>query len=236
MTKSIELIFLLCMKKLICLLLLFIGSTAWAASPLIFQPQTTPLTPPETGEAAVQSAPTAPAPEYPVYEREKGLFGRSLDARLSGLYLYNRTGQQGLFGLVGGACTFILRDPYQLGKYLGLAEDALEYEIGPGLVLGNGINSQAFFSLPLNLGATLYLKENSLWGGTPFISLKMAFNLFGTENKIGGLGFQLYGGTENDLGLFGEKTGLIVGWGSYRITDSLFAEGLILSVSQPVRL
>jgi hypothetical protein len=224
------------MRTILTFILLLISVGAWAALPTDFQPQTAPLTPPDIDGATVEAAPAAPAPEYRVYNREQGLFGRSLDARVTGFYLYNRTGQRGLLGLLGASCNFIVRDPLKLGSFLGLSEDALEYQVGPGLEVGNGIDNQAFFSLPLNLGAILYYKENSFFGRTPFIGAMTSLNLFGTENRSGGLGFQFFGGIESNLELPGGGTSLAIGYGSYRITDTLFSEGLIFSLSQPVRL
>lgn len=225
------------MKNYLALVILLCCSAAWGVNaPPAFAPQTTPLPPRDTANGAVNELPVAPAAEYQKYERERGLFGRSLDARLNGLYLYNRTGQQGLFGLVGGGCNVVFHDPYKLGALLGLAEDALEYETGLGLVLGNGLNSQALWSLPLNLGATLFGREKSFFGQTPFAGAALALNLFGTNNRSGGIGFQFYGGVESDPTLPGGRTGLTVGYGSYRITDALFAEGIFFSLSQPIRL
>jgi hypothetical protein len=223
------------MKQLLLIIMLLVCPAAWGlASPPDFAPQTTPLPPPETGQV---NGPTAsPTAEYQKYERERGLFNRSLDAKLNALYLYNRSGQQGLFGLVGGGCNLIIHDPYKLGGMIGLAEDALEYETGLGLVLGNGINSQALWSLPLNLGATLYGREKTLFGQTPFAGAALALNLFGTNNRSGGMGFQFYGGLESDPAMPGGRTALTIGYGSYRLTDGLFAEGLFFSLSQPVRL
>jgi hypothetical protein len=215
------------MKSALVTLLLLFCSAAWAV---------TPLPPPEAGTATVSEPPAAPPAEYQPYEREKGLFHRSLDARLSGFYLLNRAGQQGLFGLIGGGCDLIFPDPNKLGSLVGLAEDALEYKVGLGLALGNGLNNQALWSLPLDLGATLYLREKSFYGLTPFVGTSLALNLFGTDNRSGGLGFQLYAGVENDPAKPGGRTGLTVGYGSYRITDGLFAEGLFFSLSQPIRL
>ncbi|MCU0641336.1 MAG: hypothetical protein MUC35_04530 [Candidatus Margulisbacteria bacterium] len=226
------------MKKsaIICCQIIM-ASAVWAAAPTLdFQPQTTPLVPPDAESAIVEPAPAAPTAEYPVYQKEKGLFKLAAAGRVNGFYLLNRQGQQGLFGLLGATGDLIIRDPQQWGRQLGLAEDALEYLVGTGLLIGNGLNAHGFFSVPLDLGARLNFRERSAWDRTPYCGAGLALNIFGTEGRLGGLGFRLYAGLEEDMASSEFPLSWQIGYGSYVITESIRSEGVIFSVGRPVRL
>lgn len=212
------------------LFLLFLFSIGAAAQSIA------PATPPEI-EGAVKILPPPPAPTAEIEPRkdDAGFFRQNLDAEISGAYLFNR-GQRGLLGILAGGANVIIADANHLGEKIGLAEDALEYKLGLGGLLGYDVNDQPLFSIPLSAGAALYLKEGSLWGFDPFIGAGLNLNLIGTDFRLGGIGFQLYGGILIDLGWLKRKTALLIGYNSYRVEGSRLAEGIFISLSQPLKL
>lgn len=218
-------------RLIICLLLLAAPACAEPVAPL------TPPPPPGTAEAQyILEPPPAPAGEYQSLKPEPGLFGWRRDGAFSASYQLNHRDQSGLLGLVAGALDLKFSDPWLLGRNLGLAEDALEFRLGLGSVLGYGNGHLALFSLFCDPSATLYFKEGSLWEGDPFISLGVNVNLLGTEWTFGGSSLKLYCGLDKDFGLFGGKTELMAGYGGYRIGNARYAEGFFISAGIPLRL
>lgn len=185
---------------------------------------------------AVPAPPPPPATyEIEYKEASKGLFGWGLNADLGALYLLNSRGQTGLLGVLGGRADIIFSDPLKLGAKIGLAEDALEYKAGLGLIYGNDTSNNSIKSLPLLADATLYLKEGSFFGLDPYVSAGLNLNLFGSGSQSGGLGWQFSGGVLVDFGL-GNKTAISLGFNSFRVSNLRLAEGLALTISQPLRL
>jgi len=205
----------------------------------IVTPQIAPVTPPEvtTEEAPTISAPP-PAPTFEIEAviENQSVFGWGLNSNLSGSYLYNTTGQRGFLGIVAGRINLVFDDPLKLGSKIGLAEDALQYNVGTGLAFGNDTNEQAFNSIPLFADAVLYLKEGSFLNGDPFVGFGFNYNLYGTGEKSGGMGSELYYGLLYDLGVPSGKTGFIIGSQTFRITDTHIAQGIYFSVLQPLVL
>jgi hypothetical protein len=208
----------------------------------VVTPEIAPTPPPET-TSTKEANPILPPPPPPppitevdTLKEEPGLFGWGINTDLNGSYLINRTGQQGLLGVLAVGGDIIFDDPLAIGSRIGLAEDAVEYKAGLGLAFGNDINNNPIFSLGLSTDAVLYLKEGSLFGLDPFVGAGLNLNLVGTDSKIGGLGGQLYGGILADLGLGAGKTGFSIGYNSIKVADSRLAEGLFFSVTQPIKL
>ena len=198
----------------------------------------------DSEESDPEATPTLspPPPPSQINEAEttttkKGLLGWNKNADLTGLYLISSRNQQGLLGLIGGKLNMVFEDPLKLGAKMGLAEDAVEYNLGLGLLLGNDANNLGIVSIPLSFGGKLYLKESSLFGTDPYLGLGANYNLLGTGQAVGGaLGFQLYAGTLIDWGFEGGKTGISIGYNAFKVTDLRAAEGFFISISQPFKL
>ena len=60
------------------------------------------------------------------------------------------------------------------------------------------------------------------------------YNLIGTDFRLGGLGFKFFGGIVLDFGWLGGRTELALGYNGYRVEGSRLAEGLFISLSQPL--
>lgn len=208
----------------------------------VVTPEIAPAPPPLTStNEADPILPPPPPPPPPISEVDTlkdnpGLFGWGINTDLSGSYLINRTGQQGLLGVLALGGDIIFDDPFAIGSRIGLAEDAVEYKAGLGLAFGNDTNNNPTFSIGLSTDAVLYLKEGSLFGLDPFIGAGLNLNILGTDGKMGGMGGQLYGGILADLGLGAGKTGFSIGYNSIKVADARLAEGLFFSVTQPIKL
>jgi hypothetical protein len=209
----------------------------------VITPEIAPAEPPEENpaEEVVPDLPPPPPPPPDVYETESlkkdtGLFGWGLNTDIGGHYLLNRTGQEGLLGVIGVKGDLVLEDPLHLGSKIGLSEDAFEYKLGLGINVGNDINNEPIFSIPLYSEMVVYLKEGSLFGLDPFVGAGLNFNIMGTDGTMGGMGVQLFGGILADFGFESGKTGLSLGYSTNRVGDIRSAEGLTFSVTQPLIL
>ncbi|OGC14810.1 hypothetical protein A2246_06855 [candidate division WOR-1 bacterium RIFOXYA2_FULL_37_7] len=205
----------------------------------VIQPEIAPIEPPETSSEEgilpeLSAPPEPPTEEYKVKaETTKGLLGLGLNAAYGGSYLFNLKGQQGLLGALSARGDFIFADPWLIGSKIGLAEDAVEYKIGVGYLMGNGTDDQPINAIPLYADAVIYLKEGSFSGMDPFIGFGLNYNLAGRDGKSGNLGGQVYGGILADFG-FGGKTELSIGYQSIRIGDGTpSANGIIFSATHP---
>lgn len=225
------------MKKAIIIFVIFtLVGTAWSAN---FIEQSTPLTPPEPpiNSSEILTPPSPPpTSEFTSLGENRGYFGWQCQSELTGLYLLNRSGQHGLFGLLGGLINIKFADPYYLGRNLGLAQDALEFKAGGGIIIGYDVDDRPLLSIPCQLETTLYLKEGSFYELDPFLGGGLNFNLLGTDWQFGGLGIRLYAGVLTKLGPKKEKIALSIGYSNYRITDNRLAEGYFIAISQPLTL
>ena len=211
--------------------MLALGCSCGSVQALDFKPGIAPPPSPEiaTNEAAnLLAPPPPPASEFPVLKDNPGLFRWRRPAEISANYW--------LFGTLGGSLDLKFDDPWQLGRRLGLAEDALEYSLGLGLTLGFDDGGRAFFSFPLECGARLYLSESSLWDADPFCGLALDLNLIGTGGQTGGVGLKLYGGLRKDFGLPAGKLDLALGLGSQRVGDARALNTFYLTVGRPFML
>ncbi len=205
----------------------------------VIKPQIAPITPPEisTEEApSISAPPPAPTFEIQAVIEDKGIFGWGLNSNVNAGYLYNTPGQRGFLGIIAGRLNLVIDDPLKVGSGIGLAEDALQYNVGLGLAFGNDSNESTFNSIPLFADAVLYLKEGSFLNGDPFIGFGLNMNLYGSGQKSGGVGSQFYYGLLYDMGFPSGKTGLVIGAQSFKIADTHSASGIYFSILQPLVL
>lgn len=236
------------MKKLAILTLVAILTLTFISSSLaqnkvirktvrkVIKPEIAPEPAPVEEPAVIEEMPDLPQPPpEPGTFGQDSLFGWNTKSELNGSYAYN-SGQSGFLGLVGGNLNLIFADPAGLGSRIGLAEDALEYKAGLGLFLGQDKNDLNMFSLPLIANATLYLKEDSLFGLDPFIGAGVNLNLIGTDSTMGGLGFNLFAGSLADFGWGTGPTEFKLGYRSIKVGDIRTSDGIIFGVGQPIKL
>ncbi|MFH1826253.1 MAG: hypothetical protein ABH823_03055 [bacterium] len=228
--------------KILSIIVIFIlcSSTCGALQPTpkkLANPAITPM-PTYTEASTQESEPAPPIPPAPpayltVAEREKaGLLGWGRNADCGSFYIMNHTGQQGLFGLLAARGNIIVDDPWSLGTRINLAEDAVEYKIGLGFALGNGLNNQPIWSIPFFADALIYLKEKSLFGFDPFVGFGLNINLMGTDSTMGGFGSQIYLGILKDFGFKSGQTRFALGLTTIKVSTRT-AAGITLAVSQP---
>ncbi|OGC05976.1 hypothetical protein A2230_08665 [candidate division WOR-1 bacterium RIFOXYA2_FULL_36_21] len=208
----------------------------------VIQPEIAPVEAPETEsteEALPELSPPPPPPQpekmTELPKEPKGVFGWGTNADITASYLYNLSGQQGLFGTVGLRGDIIFSDPLKMGEKFGLSEDAVEYKVGLGYIMGSGTNDAPINAIPLFADAIVYLKEGSLNGADPFVGAGLNINLIGRDGKTGGLGGKLYGGILADLGLQA-KTEFSVGYESISIGNGPSTSGIVFFATQPLKL
>ncbi|MFC1540420.1 hypothetical protein ACFL4J_00090 [Candidatus Margulisiibacteriota bacterium] len=196
----------------------------------VVTPEIAPVAPPKvepSPEVVSEEVPPPPPPPiaYDVkpVEEDKGLLGWGWDADVGGKLLYGSI-------LLAGRGDLVYADPLLLGEKIGLAEDAVEYRVGLG-----GVISDKLKSIPLFADAVVYLKEGSLMGTDPYIGTGLIYNLYGTGRVSGGLGGQIYLGILADLG-FDQRTGICVGYASYKVGENLSDSGIFITLAQPFKL
>jgi hypothetical protein len=196
----------------------------------VVTPEIAPVQPPKvepSPEVVSEEVPPPPPPptDYDVkpVEEDKGLLGWGWDADAGGKLLYGSI-------LLAGRGDLVFADPLLLGEKIGLAEDAVEYRVGLG-----GVISDKLKSIPLFADAVVYLKEGSLMGMDPYIGTGLIYNLYGTGRVSGGLGGQVYLGILADLG-FEQRTGICVGYASYKVGNILSDSGIFVTIAQPIKL
>ena len=212
--------------------------TAGSTNALQFAPPVTPLVPPEAPLAneILPYPARPPINEYKIPTEDAGYFSWHQNAELSGFYMLNRSRWLGMFGVLGGLVNLSFSDPWYLGSKFGLAQDAVEFKAGSGLIIGFDVNNRPYFSIPGQVEATVYLKEGSFFDLDPFIGAGLNMNILGTDLQIGGLGIKLYCGVLKEMWPSGNKVALSIGYGGYQINNARNIEGLYLQISQPVRL
>ncbi|MCX5750782.1 MAG: hypothetical protein NT099_03820 [Candidatus Saganbacteria bacterium] len=234
----------------LCLVTFVFGATASAQTKVIkkvinktITPDINPVENAETPAKPSETTPvlSAPPPPPPVQDvnpttKNKGLWGWEKNVDFDGMYLANIRGQNGLLGVVAAKGSLVFDDPFKFGSKIGLAEDAVEYNLGLGLALGQDTSNNQIFSIPFSAGAKLYLKEGSFATLDPYVGAGLNYNLFGTNSAIGGWGLQLYAGVLADLGWGPEKTGISFGYNAFRVTDQRLAEGVYIGITQPFKL
>jgi hypothetical protein len=196
-----------------------------------FTPQVAPVTPPEINSSAAAellAPPASPEAEFPSLKEPAGLFGWRRDAELSGHYY--------MLSTLAGTLDLKFNDQFFLGRRLGLAQDALEYSLGLGFMLGFDDGGRSFFSFPLDCDARLYLAEGSLWNADPFCGLGLNLNLIGTDGSLGGTGFQLYGGLRKNFGQTVGQLDLAFGFGSRRVGNVRTLNTFFLTIGHPFML
>lgn len=204
---------------------IFILSGASFAKIAEFDTLTAPVPPPAilASEEVSLNQPRPAVMDALREQDDRGLLGRRTETELQGLF--------GSAGTAGLKVLFLIKDPNQLGGKLNLAEDALQYKVGAGLVVGN------IWSVPLVLEAALYLREGAFFGHDPFIGANVNYNIVGSGGKMGGLGAQAYCGfLLNNAATPMNRTGLAIGFGSISIAGGGDSTGLVFSILQPFRL
>jgi hypothetical protein len=196
----------------------------------VVTPEIAPVEPPKvepSPEVVAEEVPPPPPPptafEVKPEQEDKGLLGWGWNADLGGKLLVGSI-------LLAGRGDIVFSDPLLLGEKIGLAEDAVEYKVGLGAVISDKLKS-----IPLFADAVVYLKEGSLMGMNPYIGTGLIYNLYGTGKVNGGLGGQIYLGILADFGL-DQRTGICLGYGSYKVGDNLTDSGIFVNIAQPIRL
>lgn len=214
---------------LVLILLSSLTGFSWAVT---FDPQIAPPTPPDLPEnVPFLFPPTSPTTqEYPVLPAEHKLFGLGYKGELAGLCQLNSASGQSLINLWGAVLNVRFADPWSLGRQLGLAEDALEFRLGSGLVVANNSTSGQQLTLPLLAAARLYLKESSLWGLNPFVGLGVNLNFEGFPTNFGRAGALVQAGVVHG------RLEFSIGYNSYRASSDNYAEGFLFTVGQPFGL
>jgi hypothetical protein len=196
----------------------------------VVAPQIAPAQPPTTEPTPESAGEVPPLPPLPpdynlkVKEEDRGIFGWGWNAD---------AGAKLLFGsiLLAGRGDLVFSDPLLLGEKIGLAEDAVEYKLGTVLVISDKIKS-----IPLFADSVVYLKEGSFFGQDPYIGAGLILNILGSGSVMGGLGGQIYGGVLSDFGFKSGKTGITVGYASYKVGSALSDSGCFISICQPLKL
>jgi hypothetical protein len=70
----------------------------------------------------------------------------------------------------------------------------------------------------------------------PFLGLGLNYNLYGTDQRFGGMGKQLYAGVLVDFGSDIGKTAIGIGYSAIKVDAIRLAEGIAVSISQPLLL
>ncbi|MBN2057186.1 MAG: hypothetical protein JW782_00080 [Candidatus Saganbacteria bacterium] len=196
----------------------------------IVTPNIAPVEAPEPA-ASKEVAPVEPPPPPPpppdydaqLPETDKGLLGWGLNTDVAAKLLYGSI-------LLGARGDIVFSDPLKIGEKIGLAEDAVEYKTGLGLVIAD-----TFKSIPLYADAVVYLKEGSMFGMDGFIGTGLIFNLYGTGKVSGGLGGQIYTGILADLGL-DSRTAISLGYATYKVGNDISDSGIFINIAQPIKL
>lgn len=181
----------------------------------------------------VPPPPPPPTQDVVTPKTEKGLFGWGRNVDLGALYLINRSGQSGLLGVLAARGDLVFSDPLLLGEKIGLAEDAVEYKLGLGLAFGNDVNNNPINSIPLYADTLIYLKEGAFFGMDPYLGFGLNYNLYGTDQKSGDWGGQIYTGVLVDFGSDLGKTKIAVSYNSIKVSNIRLAEGISISITQP---
>jgi hypothetical protein len=186
-------------------------------------PPVAPVPPP--APVAVKAAPSA------------ALFGWGLNTAWTGTYL--NTGKGKINGALGAKAEVVLDDMSGLGGMVGLQANSVKWKVGLGGLYGADINGNRIKAIPVNFDGVVMLPAAWLGGISAYVGGGLNYTVYGSEQKAGALGAELYVGMLTDLGLDMGKTGLELGWAATRAdgsTPDLSAKGLTLSVSQMLAL
>lgn len=219
------------MKRTAVIVILTLCCFCGTVRAIDFSSQVAPVPPPgiaSDAAATLLAPPAPPTSEFPVLKDYPGIFRWHRPAEISANYL--------LFGTLGAAIDLKFSDPLQLGRQLGLAEDAVEYSVGLGPLIGFDNQGRQLFSIVADCGVRLYLKEGSWLDADPFLALDLPLNVIGTDWSSGGVGIKFSGGIRKDFGLPGGPLDLSLGYGSYRIGAARVVESFFLTIGRPAVL
>jgi hypothetical protein len=164
-------------------------------------------------KAAPKPAPVAPAPPPPpmapvppppppVVTRPApaptGMFGMGLNSSVAVGYIMGKS-------VMVGRADLILDDPMELGAMLGLSARAVNYRIGLGGATGNDYNDKTMKAIPLFVDGILNLPTDMMGGIESYVGAGVNYTLYGTDQKVGTYGAQLFAGVKGDLGLGGKS-------------------------------
>ncbi|MBN3032649.1 MAG: hypothetical protein JW873_00960 [Candidatus Saganbacteria bacterium] len=186
-------------------------------------PPVAPVPPP--APVAVKAAPTG------------ALFGWGLETAWTGTYLM--TGKGKINGGLGAKAEVVLDDMFGLGSMVGLTANSVKWKVGLGGHYGVDINGTRIKAIPINLDAMVMLPAEWIGGMATYVGGGLNYTIYGSGQKAGSYGAEVYVGMLTDLGLGLGKTGIELGWAAIRANGSspaLSAKGLTLSVSQMVTL
>ena len=193
-------------------------------------------------KAQMEAAP-APAPELmapvpppppPVITRPapapSGMLGMGLNSSAALGYIMGKS-------TMVGRADLILDDPMELGAMLGLSARAINYRIGLGGATGNDVNDNTIKAIPMFVDGILNLPTDMMGGIESYVGGGLNYVLYGTDQKVGTYGAQLFAGVKGDLGLggksFAELNYMAIRCGD---TNKRSAKGIGVSFGQQILL
>ena len=149
------------------------------------------------------------------------------------------TGKGKINGCLGGKAEVVLDDMFGLGSMVGLQANSVKWKVGLGGLYGVDINGTRIKAVPVNLDGVVMLPSEWIGGMPTYVGAGLNYTVYGSGQKTGSYGAEVYVGMLADLGMGMGKTGFELGWAAIRAngsTPQLSAKGLTLSVSQMVTL
>ena len=185
----------------------------------------TPAAPPPPPVAPV------PPPPPPVVVRPApaptGMFGMGLNTDVALGYIAGKS-------VMVGRADLLLDDPLALGSMFGLSARAINYRIGIGGASGNDINDKSMKAIPLFVDGILNLPADWMGGIESYVGGGLNYTVYGSGQKTGTSGIQVFAGVTGDLGL-GGKSFVEVGYSAIR-PDKRSGKGVGISFGQQIML
>jgi hypothetical protein len=189
-------------------------------------PKVAPIAPPPP-----PVAPIAPTPVAVKAAPSAGLFGWGLNTAWTGTYL--NTGKGKINGCLAASAALVVKDPFMLSGLVGLPADSLKYLVGVGGLYGNSTaDGDRIKAIPVFVDGVISLP---VMGMDTFIGGGLNYVVYGSGQKAGNVGGEIYVGMSQDLGLGLGKTSFELGWAAVRAYQET-AKGFTLSVCQPIVL
>jgi len=151
-------------------------------------------------KAEMEAGPAPVAPPPPVSVRPTtsyaGWFGWGLDTGVTGGYVAGNS-------VIVVRGDLLLGDGLQLGPWLGLSEDTIEWKIGLGAALGTDTAGTAARAVPLFVDGIINLPADWMFGIENYVGGGVNYVLYGTGRAGGSYGGQVSYGLQGDVGLGG---------------------------------